>query len=268
MSVALLNFYARRQQRMAAVPFSDFIVARIRAGQKRLAEGTRREAVDAGHYLVVTPGLLLNVENLPASDGPYLSSCVVVSRELLLEKNWTVGAAPTTWAVLPPSPALDQAFAHAESGLQQQLPQTVLVHRVRELLEALDLGGFRPVAIQQPALAERVRMLLAATPHKAWRAEDTATALAAQTGSGKHQLPCGAGRSAPGPRAHLDPDHHATAQAHRRRLRLPLAITFRDAIPHTLWHAAFCIARVMRADRHVARHRPEPIGHTSRIHRP
>ena len=191
MSVALLNFYARRQQRMAAVPFSDFIVARIRAGQKRLADGTRREAVDAGHYLIVTPGLLLNVENLPASDGPYLSTCVAVSRDLLLEKSWTSDAAPTAWTVLPPSPALDQAFAHAESGLQQQLPQAVLVHRVRELLEALDLGGFRPVAMQQPALAERVRMLLATIPDKAWRAEDIAAALAMSAATLRRKLAAG-----------------------------------------------------------------------------
>jgi AraC-like DNA-binding protein len=188
MSVALLNFYARRKQRMAAVPFGDFIVARIRAGQKRLADGTRRAAVDVGHYLVVTPGMLLNVENLPASDGPYVSSCVAVSRELLLEKQWSTDAAPVTWAVLPPSPALDQSFAHAELGLQQQLPQAVLVHRVRELLEALDLSGFRPVPMQAPAVAERVRMLLAETPNKAWQAEELAAQLAMSVATLRRKL--------------------------------------------------------------------------------
>lgn len=188
MSVALLNFYARRKQRMAAVPFGDFIVARIRAGQKRLADGTRRAAVDVGHYLVVTPGMLLNVENLPASDGPYLSSCVAVSRELLLEKQWSANVAPVTWTVLPPSPALDQSFAHAELGLQQQLPQTVLVHRVRELLEALDLSGFRPMPMQAPAVAERVRMLLADAPNKAWPADDVAAQLAMSAATLRRKL--------------------------------------------------------------------------------
>lgn len=173
---------------MAAVPFDDFIVAHIRAGQKRLTNGTQRAAVDMGHYLVVTPGMLLNVENVPASNGPYLSSCIAVSRELLLEKKWTTDTDPTTWTVLPPSPALDQAFAHTELGLQQQLPQAVLAHRVRELLEALDLSGFRPTSLQELAVAERVRMLLAAMPDRAWHAEDIAGHLAMSVATLRRKL--------------------------------------------------------------------------------
>lgn len=173
---------------MAAVPFSDFVVARIRAGQKRLADGAQRAAVDPGHYLAVTPGMLLNVENLPANDGPYLSSCVTVSRELLLEKKWAADATPNTWAVLPPSPILDQAFAHAELGLQQQLPQAVLIHRVRELLEALALSGFRPVLANEPTIAERVRMLLARAPQRAWRAEPIAEQLAMSVATLRRKL--------------------------------------------------------------------------------
>jgi AraC-like DNA-binding protein len=188
MSVALLHYHARRRQYMAAVPFGDFVVARIQAGQKRIADGARRAAIQPDHYLVVTPGMLLNVENLPASDGPYLSSCVAVSRELLLEKQWSTDTKPITWAVLPPSPALDQSFAHAELGLQQQLPQAVLVHRVRELLEALDLSGFRPVPMQAPAVAERVRMLLAETPDKAWQAEEMAAQLAISVATLRRKL--------------------------------------------------------------------------------
>lgn len=173
---------------MAAVPFSDFIVAHIRAGQKRLADGTHRAAVDPGQYLVVTPGMLLNVENLPAGDGPYLSSCVTVSRELLLEKKWAADASPSTWTILPPSPALDQAFAHTESGLQQELPQTVLAHRVRELLEALALCGFRPALQNEPTIAERVRMLLANAPEQAWRAEPIAERLAMSVATLRRKL--------------------------------------------------------------------------------
>ncbi|WP_284321269.1 helix-turn-helix transcriptional regulator [Dyella acidisoli] len=173
---------------MAAVPFTAFIVACIRAGQKRLADGSQRAAVDAGHYLVVTPGMLLNVENLPASDGPYLSSCVTVSRELLLEQKWSVDADPSTWAVLSPSPVLDQAFAHAELGLQQELPQAVLVHRVRELLEALALSGFRPTLTNEPTVTERVRLLLAAAPEQTWRAEPIAEQLAMSVATLRRKL--------------------------------------------------------------------------------
>jgi AraC-like DNA-binding protein len=132
--------------------------------------------------------MLLNVENLPASDGPYRSSCVAVSRELLLEKTWPADVEPTPWAVLTPSPALDQAFAHAELGLHQQLPQTVLVHRVRELLEALALGGFRPVLANAPTVTERVRLMLASAPTQAWRADDIAAQLAMSAASLRRKL--------------------------------------------------------------------------------
>lgn len=186
MGVALLHYYARRHQRMAAVPFGDFIVARIQSGQKRLADGTQRSAVEPGHYLVVTPGTLLNVENLPAGDAPYRSSCIAVSRELL-QKSWPADAAPARWAVLQPYPMLDQAFAHAETGLQQQLPQAVLVHRVRELLEALGLGGFRP-ALHEPGIVERVRLALAAAPDRGWRAQDMTAQLAMSTATLRRKL--------------------------------------------------------------------------------
>lgn len=188
MSVALLHYYARRRQRVAAVPFGDFVVARIVAGQKRIADGTRRASVDTDHYLVVAPGMLLNVENHPALDGPYRSSCVAVSRDLLLQKTWPADAKPAHWSVLQPYPMLDQAFAHAELGLQQQLPQSVLVHRVNELLEALALGGFRPLMTNEPGVAERVRLILASAPERTWRAEQLAMQLAMSVATLRRKL--------------------------------------------------------------------------------
>jgi AraC-like DNA-binding protein len=177
MSIALLRYHARSRQYMAAVPFTDFMVARIKAGEKRITEGARQATAATGDYLVVSPGILLNVENLPASDSPYQSSCLAVSRELL-QKAWPADAAPSRWTVLRAYPVLDQAFAHAEQGLRDELPQAVLVHRVRELLEALGIGGFRPAPGGEAGIAERVRMLLATDPQQSWRAEDVAAQLA------------------------------------------------------------------------------------------
>ena len=188
MSVALLHYHARRRQYMAAVPFGDLVVARIQAGQKRIADGTRRAAVEPGHYLVVAPGMLLNVENHPAPEGPYRSSCLAVSRSLLLQKTWPADVPPSRWTVLPPVPVLDEAFAHTERGLQQELPQAVLEHRVRELLEALALGGFRPVAENEPTVTERVRLLLACAPAQTWRAEPVAEQLAMSAATLRRKL--------------------------------------------------------------------------------
>lgn len=188
MSVALLHYHARRRQYMAAVPFGDLVVARIQAGQKRIADGTRRTAIEPGHYLVVAPGMLLNVENHPAADGPYRSSCLAVSRELLLQQTWPADTRPLRWTTLPPAPVLDQVFAHTELGLQQQLPQAVLAHRVRELLEVLALAGFRPQLANGLTITERVRLLMAGAPEQAWRAESIAEQLAMSVATLRRKL--------------------------------------------------------------------------------
>ena len=178
MSIAHVALSSRRRQRIAAVPFAELLVAQVRSGSKRVGEGRRKVEIPAGSYLCVMPGSLLNIENLPAADGPYTASCLCISAVWLHTEAGTAHEPVPRWARLEATPVLDQAFAHAERGLREGLPEAVLHHRVRELLEALRLGGFVPDTPAATGITERARLLLARAPAQPWRAEDIATALA------------------------------------------------------------------------------------------
>lgn len=176
MSIARLDIYTRRHQRIAAAPFAELSVVRIVSGQKRIDDGEHSADIDAGHYLVVAPGQLLNVENVPALEGGYVASCLSIATELLHKRPATLPS--RRWARLAPTRELDQAFVHTEQGLRDRLPESLLHHRVAELLEALALAGFVPSTQDSRPTTERVRMLLASAPSEDWRADALAERLA------------------------------------------------------------------------------------------
>jgi AraC-like DNA-binding protein len=178
MSIAHVALSSRRHQRIAAVPFAELLVAHVRSGSKRVDDGARQADIPAGSYLCVMPGSLLNIENKPGAHGPYTASCLCISPAWLHAEASAAHEPPRRWARLEATPALDQAFAHAERGLREDLPESVLRHRVRELLEALRLAGFVPDAPAEAGTAARVRLLLARAPAHPWRAEEIATTLA------------------------------------------------------------------------------------------
>lgn len=188
MTIAHLNIHAYRRQRIAAAPFAEYLVARIQTGSKRIGDGERRAEIQPGGYLAVAPGTLLNVENLPAADGPYTSSCLSISREMCREQLSVSEPTTERWTTLAANRALDQAYAHAEQGLRDGLPDTLLRHRVRELIEALALSGFAPSMAAEPGITERVRMLLAPKPSYEWRAEQIAEKLAISVATLRRRL--------------------------------------------------------------------------------
>lgn len=180
MPIARIDIIARQRQRLVAVPFAELAVIHVRSGRKRIGDGRQHDEVPAGSYLAVAPGQLLQVENLPATDGPYAAVCLSVAHESLTDFAAVDAAVPpaTPWAVLPAQTALNQAFAHAEQGLADQLPEVLLRHRVAELLAAMTLAGFRPRLDRALSARERVRLLLAAHPARSWRVEDVARQFA------------------------------------------------------------------------------------------
>lgn len=188
MGIAHVELSCRRRQRIAAVPFAELLVAQVRSGSKRVGEGTLQVDIPAGSYLCVMPGSLLNVENLPSADGPYVASCLCIAADWLQAETAPAVPAAPRWARLDAMPALDQAFAHAERGLRDGLPEAVLYHRVRELLEALRLAGIVPALPVPAGVVERVRLLLASAPARSWRAGDIAAALAMSTATLRRRL--------------------------------------------------------------------------------
>lgn len=190
MPLARVDVIARHRQRLVAVPFAELAIVRVRAGRKRIGDGRQHGEISAGNYLAVAPGQLLQVENLPAASGPYGAVCLYVAQASMADFAAAADAGPPTlpWAVLPAQAALDQAFAHAEQGIAERLPEALLRHRVAELLTALALAGFRPRLDRALSTRERVRLLLAAHPARAWRADDVAGQLAVSPATLRRRL--------------------------------------------------------------------------------
>jgi len=187
--IARIDIVARRRQRIVAAPFAEFAVIHVRAGYKRIGDGTRHAEIPAGGYFAVAPGQLLHVENLPAADGPYAAVCLYVPHDSLAAFAAASAESPTQpWAVLPAHATLEQAFAYTRQGLADGLPDLLLRHRVAELLAAVALAGFRPQLGQARRACERVRLLLASRPARAWRAEDAARHLAVSPATLRRRL--------------------------------------------------------------------------------
>ncbi|WP_430389699.1 helix-turn-helix transcriptional regulator [Dyella sp. 20L07] len=187
MTVARLEIVARRHQRIAAAPFAEFSVIQVRAGCKRISNGHRQDEIHTGGYFAVAPGQLVHVENIPAMDEPYRATCLYIPHAWL-DGMPTSPTTPAPWAVLPAERALSQAFAHVEQGLLEALHDTLLRHRVNELLAAIALAGFHPPLDPTLRLGERVRMLLNTQPSHDWRADDVAQQLAMSAATLRRRL--------------------------------------------------------------------------------
>ena len=186
--LARIDISTRRHQRIAAVSFAEFTLVHVRAGRKQVADAGRAGNVTRGAYLAIAPGQLLHIENRPPDDGRYVAVCLCVKRELLVLFDAFPRARPGDWAVMPATTALDQAFDHAERGLSDGLPESLLQHRVAELLTAVALGGFRPRHARKLTMQERVRMLLAGDPAYAWKADAVARELATSSATMRRHL--------------------------------------------------------------------------------
>lgn len=187
MTIARLEIYARRRQRIAAAPFTEFSIFQVRAGSKRMGDGQRQDEIVAGGFAAVAPGQLLHVENLPPDDGAYRAVCLCIPQAMLEPIEPAPADAPP-WASLPSSRALEQAFAHAEQGVTEHLPDNLLRHRVAELVSAVAMAGFRPPLECKRRLGERIRLLLNTQPAHEWRAQDVASQLALSAATLRRRL--------------------------------------------------------------------------------
>ncbi len=188
MPVARIEIVARRLQRIRAAPFAEYSIVHVRAGIKRIRDDRGETDIPAGGYFAVGPASLLHVENLPAADGPYRAVCLSVPEQTWRAQRLAADPAARPWMVLPAQATLSQAFAHAEQGLNDRLDESLLRHRVAELLTAAALAGFRFRQEPQQRSGERLRLLLNAQPARDWRATDAARQLAVSEATLRRRL--------------------------------------------------------------------------------
>lgn len=189
MPLAHVTISARRRQRISGVSFPELTLMRVHAGTKRAGHGAGKTEIREGEILAVTPGVSLQIENLPPSrHAPYVAQCLGIGNDMLRASARAPRRNRQAWAALRPTPALDQAWQHAIRGLEDGLPESLLRHRVGELLEALTLAGFTPILAREIGTAEQVRAILASDPARAWRAEAVAAGLAMSAATLRRKL--------------------------------------------------------------------------------
>ena len=162
-----IKLSVRHRQYIAAVPFPQFTLILVQAGNKRVAgNGMARIDADAGSLLAIASGSVLTLENLPPAQGRYEALCIEIETGLaraVASELASIDPTPPVHCVPRPRAYLDEALARLAQGLgDESLPAAVLTARVAEVIAGLEAEGVPVWPMCRPSLAERVRRCLAA----------------------------------------------------------------------------------------------------------
>ncbi|WP_051362246.1 helix-turn-helix transcriptional regulator [Solimonas soli] len=174
-----LQISTRARHLLRSVRFAAPALIAVQSGRKQLRRGDACTVFEAGQWFAVPAGEQIDVENIPPGDGaPYEALCIEFDARLLRGERRDVE--PSPWLRLRPDAALVQAVLHLRDGLATApaLPDSLLRHRFEEVWLALAEQGFIAGLRAEAGIAERVRMLIAADPARAWRSAEIAARLA------------------------------------------------------------------------------------------
>ena len=155
----------------------------VQRGAKTLRHQGTCILLRAGDAIAIAGGTSFDVTNQPDKDGVYEAAALVFDPQLIAEANNNQSEnhkpKPTITPIRPAPPELRDAFRRTLEAIhnQQQVPQTVALHRAREVLAWLETlgGGFAPHLHE--SIARRVRTLLSTAPDQRWRAPQVARQL-------------------------------------------------------------------------------------------
>lgn len=150
---------------------------RVRTGLKRVRTDRGAMEIWPGALAVMAPLMSMTIENTPGFEAPYSAQLLVIPEALAHSVRAEVGdgdpmRVTRTDRVLA---AFDRAVAFA---LDAKVPERLKSHAVREVLLWLGEEGIGFGRPRLPALADRLRSLIAAGPDRDWRAAEACTALA------------------------------------------------------------------------------------------
>ncbi len=175
------------------VPIERPVLIMVQRGTKTLRAPGCEWEVPAGHAIAINRGQTLDIRNLPDASGSYAARWLVWDESLLdVHVAQTASgrsvdtAAPTTrairsaWPLGIPGPAFKQAMDAAIACILEpdNTPLAVARHRMRELLVWVGTCDGHFESAEAPSMRQRVRTLLAATPHNNWTAAQVGHALA------------------------------------------------------------------------------------------
>jgi AraC-like DNA-binding protein len=145
------------------------VILRVEAGRK-VIRGAAEAEVPAGHLTLMPSHLPLDVENHPASDGPYRATALLIAPGIAAPTGpRTAGATADARALAAFDRALDLCRRPAT-------PSAIRDHAVMEVLLWLDTLGLRLPPQKPPSLSDRIRALVGADLARDWPAAEVARA--------------------------------------------------------------------------------------------
>jgi AraC-like DNA-binding protein len=152
-----------------AVVGEQALILRVEAGRK-VIRGAWDAEVAAGHLTLMPAHLALDVENHPATDGPYRATGLLIAPGI---------AAPTGARRVDATadPRALQAFDRAlELCRRPATPPAIRNHAVLEVVLWLDALGLRLPPQAPPRLSDRIRAMAASDLARDWPAAEVARA--------------------------------------------------------------------------------------------
>lgn len=151
----------------------------VEEGRKRVRGASGEVTAGPGEAVAIQPGEVVDIANTPGPRGSYRALWICWADELLGEPPRR--ASPRLAAHTRLAGEFLAAFQRAFDGLRGDLPASVAVHRLREVLLWLGERRFQFTPPPPPSLEQRVRRLLAADPAATWPMElvarETATSV-------------------------------------------------------------------------------------------
>lgn len=170
-------YASRTEQKIRTVPMFDVTLLVVEQGVKTLQQGSFQVVVPAGSAVLVAAGSRLDVHNCPDADSGDYRACVISFADVVIPATATLVALSGNhlppWQCVTPtvveSIGFRAALDHGVSGLADpQLADTVVRHRLQEILLVLQAAGVPCPPPQRTSLREQVRRLIMQAPDQPW----------------------------------------------------------------------------------------------------
>ncbi|MEF9942651.1 MAG: helix-turn-helix transcriptional regulator [Burkholderiaceae bacterium] len=177
---SLTWFHSSRRHWLRRVPFVLPTLMRVAEGDKRIVLGQRDEALGGDRLMAVSAGTELDLENRPDPRSGCYAGVVLAFDRAYLRRYEAPTPASRADPWIRPGRWLDQAWRHLIEAWDGGAPESLLVHRVGEVVIALrEQAVGLPLWLDSPgqAWAERVRALILPDPGRPWAAPAVAQRL-------------------------------------------------------------------------------------------
>lgn len=169
------------------------MLVNIVAGRKIIRNAKGEVTVNAGEFMVLTPGVY-DSYNEPEEASPYIADWIIFDPQLLREHEQLLSGPrprPLDWMrrIEPVYEGFAHSFRASREALQEEdyVPAAVARLRLFEVLAWLREAGVH-LAERDPEMDQLVRGLIASDPARSWSAAEVASAMAVSEATLRRRL--------------------------------------------------------------------------------